>query len=43
MLTRRQLLKAGVLAGVATGVPIRWRGRSTVIAADGILDAQDIP
>jgi spore coat protein A len=43
MLTRRQLLKAGVLAGVATGLPIRWRGPSTVIAADGILDAHDIP
>ena len=43
MLTRRQLLKAGVLAGVAVGLPVRWRWSSSVLAAKGLLDPASVP
>ena len=43
MLTRRQLLKAGVLAGVAVGMPVRWRWSSPVLAANGLLDPASVP
>jgi bilirubin oxidase len=43
MLTRRQLLKAGVLAGVAVGLPVRWRWALPAAAANGILDSSSIP
>ena len=35
LITRRQFLKAGVLAGVATGLPVRWRWTSPVVGASG--------
>jgi len=43
MLTRRQLLKAGALAGVAVALPVRWRWPSLARAASGILDPTTIP
>jgi len=43
MLTRRQLLKAGALAGVAVALPVRWRWPLPVAAADGILAPSAIP
>jgi bilirubin oxidase len=43
MLTRRQLLKAGALAGVAGVLPVRWRWTSLAGAVTGILDPTAIP
>ena len=43
MLTRRQLLKAGTLAGVAAGLPGRAPWGSTVADADPVLDPTSIP
>ncbi|HEX9635635.1 MAG TPA: multicopper oxidase [Candidatus Limnocylindria bacterium] len=43
MLTRRQLLKAGALAGVGVALPVRWRWPSSAAAASGIFDPTAIP
>jgi len=43
MLTRRQLLKAGVLAGVAGALPERWLWTPRAAAAPGIFDPTTIP
>jgi bilirubin oxidase len=43
MLTRRQLLKAGALTGVAVALPLRWRWPSPAAAASGVLDPTAIP
>jgi FtsP/CotA-like multicopper oxidase with cupredoxin domain len=43
VLSRRQILKAGVLAGVAVGAPVRWRWPASTVAASGILDPTSIP
>ena len=43
MLTRRQLLKAGALAGVAAGMPVRVGWSSSVAAAGPVLDPTSIP
>ena len=43
MLTRRQLLKAGALAGVTVALPVRLPWRSRAAAASGILDPTSIP
>jgi bilirubin oxidase len=43
MLSRRQLLKAGIVAGVAVGMPLRWRWPWPAAAGDGILVPGAIP
>ncbi len=43
MLTRRQLLKAGALAGVAVALPVGWLWPSRAAAASSILDPTTIP
>ena len=43
MLTRRQFLKASIVAGVAAGLPIRWRWTSPAAAAGAVLDPTAIP
>jgi FtsP/CotA-like multicopper oxidase with cupredoxin domain len=43
VLTRRQVLKAGALAGVAAGLPVPVRWSSTVAASGAILDPTAIP